>query len=120
MLLLAGTLAIAGVTTIAAVHDVHTPDPAQLRSILNGGLAMLGGVLYLAIPGATFVLVRANEHGVEWVLLAMLAPGGSRDAAAQPVGPWSPTQLAPSDAGTQGARLVALSSDGAVAVSYVT
>ena len=79
--LLAGTLAIAGMTTITAVQSVPGPNPAELRRILNGGLAMLGGMLYLAIPGATFVLVRSAEQGVEWVLLAMLAIM-STDAAA--------------------------------------
>ncbi len=94
--LLAGTLAIAGMTTITAVQSVPRPDPAELRTILNGGLAMLGGVLYLAIPGATFVLVRSAEQGVEWVLLAMLAIM-STDAAAYAGGRLlGKRQLAPS------------------------
>ena len=79
--LIIGTLAIAGVTTISAVARVSTPDPQQLRRILSGGLAMIGGVLYLAVPGAAFVFVRGFDQGVEWVLLAMLAVM-STDAAA--------------------------------------
>lgn len=79
--LLAAILAIAGVTTVKAIQSVPTPDPVELRKILTHGLAMLGGMLYLAIPGATFILVRSAEQGVEWVLLAMLAIM-STDAAA--------------------------------------
>lgn len=50
-------------------------------------------------------------------LAAALAFGAvlGSTADAQTAGPWAPTQLAPSDAGVQGARLVALSSDGAFA-----
>lgn len=76
-----GALAIAAVTTIYAIRTVPKPDPEQLRKVLQGGLSMLGGMLYLAVPGATFVFVRSFEHGDRWVLLAMLAVM-SADAAA--------------------------------------
>ena len=79
--LVIGTLAIAGVTTISAIQTVSKPDPEQLQRIVRGGLAMVGGMLYLAVPGATFVFVRAFEQGDRWVLLAMLAVM-SADAAA--------------------------------------
>ena len=42
---------------------------------------MFGAVAYLAIPGATFVLVRSAHQGTDWVLLAVLAVM-SADAAA--------------------------------------
>ena len=79
--ILAGGLAIAGVATITAVRSVSHPDPAQLKPILLGGASMLGAVAYLAIPGATFVVVRAADQGTGWVLLAVLAVM-SADAAA--------------------------------------
>ncbi|MDE2966570.1 MAG: phosphatidate cytidylyltransferase [Chloroflexota bacterium] len=79
--ILAGGLGIAGVATITAVRSVALPDPAQLKLILLGGVSMLGGVAYLAIPGATFVLVRGSHQGTDWVLLAVLAIM-SADAAA--------------------------------------
>jgi phosphatidate cytidylyltransferase len=79
--ILAGVLAIAGIATIAAVQTVKHPDPVQLRQIVGRGLAMLGAVAYLAIPGATFVLVRSADQGADWVLLAVLAVM-STDAAA--------------------------------------
>lgn len=83
--ILATVLGIAGVATMTAVRSVSEPDPAQLEPILLGGAAMLGGVAYLAIPGATFVFVRAADQGTDWVLLAVLAIM-SADAAAYAVG----------------------------------
>jgi len=79
--ILAGGLGIAGVATITAVRSVSLPDPAQLKPILLGGASMLGAVSYLAIPGATFILVRGAHQGTDWVLLAVLAIM-SADAAA--------------------------------------
>ncbi len=79
--ILAAGLGIAAVTTLAAVITVPEPDPVQLRPLLNNGLAMLGATAYLAIPGATFVAVRAAEQGTDWMLLAVLAVM-STDAAA--------------------------------------
>lgn len=79
--ILAGGLAIAGVATITAVRSVSQPDPTHLKPILLGGASMLGAVAYLAIPGATFVLVRSAHQGTDWVLLAVLAVM-SADAAA--------------------------------------
>ena len=79
--ILAGALAIAAIATITAVRSIPDPDPIQLKPILLAGAAMLGAVAYLAIPGATFVLVRAAEQGTDWMLLAVLAVM-STDAAA--------------------------------------
>ena len=79
--ILAGALAIAAIATISAVRSIPDPDPIQLKPILLAGAAMLGAVAYLAIPGATFVLVRAAEQGTDWMLLAVLAVM-STDAAA--------------------------------------
>lgn len=94
--ILAGVLAIAGAATVTAVQTVHQPDPAQLKPIVGRGLAMLGGVAYLALPGATFILVRGSEQGTDWVLLAVLAIM-SADAAAYAGGRLLGThQLAPS------------------------
>ena len=83
--ILAAILAIASVTTITAVRTVPTADPTLLAPILLSGVAMLGAVMYLALPGATFVMVRAAEQGNDWVLLAVLAIM-STDAAAYAVG----------------------------------
>lgn len=79
--LIIGTLAVAGVATIAAVQTIPTPDPDQLKRVVLHALTMIGGILYLAIPGATFIFVRAADQGDRWVLLAMLAVM-SADAAA--------------------------------------
>lgn len=79
--ILAAGLAISGVATTTAVRTISEPDHIQLKPILFGAAAMLGAVAYLAIPGATFVLVRASHQGTDWVLLAMLAVM-SADAAA--------------------------------------
>ena len=79
--ILAAVLAIAGVATITAVQTISQPDPALLRPIVGRGLAMLGATAYLAIPGATFILVRSTHQGTDWVLLAVLAIM-SADAAA--------------------------------------
>ena len=79
--LLAAALAIAAVATISAVRSIPEPDPAQLKPILLGAVSMLAALAYLAIPGATFVLVRASDQGTDWVLLAVLAIM-STDAAA--------------------------------------
>ena len=79
--ILAAVLGITGVATLSAIHSVPEPDPARLKPILLGGLAMLAGTAYLAIPGATFVAVRAAHQGTDWVLLAVLAIM-SADAAA--------------------------------------
>ncbi len=79
--LIIGTLAVAGVATIAAVQTIPTPDPDQLKRVVLHALTMIGGFLYLAIPGATFIFVRAADQGDRWVLLAMLAVM-SADAAA--------------------------------------
>ncbi len=83
--ILAAMLAIASVTTITVVRTVPTADPTLLAPILLSGVAMLGAVMYLALPGATFVMVRAAEQGTDWVLLAVLAIM-STDAAAYAVG----------------------------------
>lgn len=79
--ILATGLGISGVATMTAVRSVSQPDSAQLKPILLGGASMLGAVAYLAIPGATFVLVRGAHQGTDWVLLAVLAIM-SADAAA--------------------------------------
>ena len=79
--ILAAVLGITGVATLSAIRFVSAPDPARLRPILLSGLAMLAGTAYLAIPGATFVAVRASHQGADWVLLAVLAVM-SADAAA--------------------------------------
>ena len=79
--ILAAVLGITGVATLSAIRFVSAPDPARLRPILLGGLAMLAGTAYLSIPGATFVAVRASHQGADWVLLAVLAVM-SADAAA--------------------------------------
>ena len=79
--ILATGLGITGIATMTAVRSVSQPDPAQLKPILLGGAAMLGGVAYLALPGATFALVRSAHQGTDWVLLAVLAVM-SADAAA--------------------------------------
>lgn len=79
--LLAAGLAIAAVATISAVRSIPDPEPAQLKPILLGAVSMLAALPYLAIPGATFVLVRASDQGTDWVLLAVLAIM-STDAAA--------------------------------------
>ncbi len=79
--ILAAALAIAAVATLTAVRSIPDPDPAQLKPILLGAVAMLAALAYLAIPGATFVLVRASDQGTDWVLLAVLAIM-STDAAA--------------------------------------
>ena len=71
--ILAGGLAIAGVATISAVRTIPEPDPARLKPILLGAGAMLAATAYLAIPGATFILVRAADQGADWLLLAVLA-----------------------------------------------
>ena len=79
--LLAAALAIAAVATLSAVRSIPDPEPAQLKPILLGAVSMLAALPYLAIPGATFVLVRASDQGTDWVLLAVLAIM-STDAAA--------------------------------------
>ncbi len=79
--ILAAVLGITGVATLSAIRFVPEPDPVQLKPILLGGLAMLAGTAYLAVPGATFVAVRAADQGTDWVLLAVLAIM-SADAAA--------------------------------------
>ncbi len=71
--ILAAGLGLSAAATITAVRTVSEPDVAQLRPILIGGLAMLGAIAYLAVPGAAFVAVRAAEQGVDWMLLAVLA-----------------------------------------------
>ncbi|MXX31682.1 MAG: hypothetical protein F4Z51_05495 [Chloroflexi bacterium] len=79
--ILASGIGIAGVATVVAVRSIPEPDPEQLKPLLVGGLAMLGSVLYLAIPGSTFVFVRAADQGADWMLLAVLAVMAA-DAAA--------------------------------------
>ncbi len=79
--ILAASLGIAAMTTIVAVRSIADPDPERLSLLLRAGLTMFGAVVYLAIPGATFILVRAVEQGTDWMLLAVLAVM-STDAAA--------------------------------------
>ncbi len=79
--LLASGIGIAGLATLVAVRSIAEPDPDRLKPLLVGGLAMLGGVVYLAIPGATFVFVRAADQGTDWMLLAVLSVMAA-DAAA--------------------------------------
>ena len=79
--LLAAGLAIAAVATLTAIRSIPDPEPAQLKPILLGAVSMLAALAYLAIPGATFVLVRASDQGTDWVLLAVLGVM-STDAAA--------------------------------------
>ena len=79
--ILASALGITGAATLSAIRSVPDPEPAQLKPILIGGLAMLAATAYLAIPGTTFVAVRASHQGADWVLLAVLAIM-SADAAA--------------------------------------
>ncbi|MXX80670.1 MAG: hypothetical protein F4Y69_06500 [Chloroflexi bacterium] len=79
--ILASGIGIAGVATVVAVRSIPEPDPEQLKPLLVDGLAMLGSVLYLAIPGSTFVFVRAADQGADWMLLAVLAVMAA-DAAA--------------------------------------
>ena len=79
--ILASILGIAGVATLSAIRFVKEPDSSLLQPILIGGLAMLAGSAYLAVPGAAFVAVRASHQGADWVLLAVLAIM-SADAAA--------------------------------------
>ena len=79
--ILAAMLTIASVTTITAVRTVPTADPTLFAPVLLSGVAMLGAVSYLALPGATFVMVRAADQGTDWMLLAVLAIM-STDAAA--------------------------------------
>ena len=71
--ILAAGLGIAAATTIVSVRSIDDPDPEQLTPLLRAGLTMLGAVMYLAIPGATFIVVRAAEQGTDWMLLAVLA-----------------------------------------------
>lgn len=71
--ILAAVLGISGVAALSAIRFVSEPDPARLRPLLIGGLAMLAGTAYLAIPGATFIAVRGSHQGTDWVLLAVLA-----------------------------------------------
>jgi len=94
--ILASGLGIAGVATVVAVRSIPEPDPDRLKPLLVGGLAMLGSVLYLTVPGSTFVFVRAAEQGVDWMLLAVLAVMAA-DAAAYAGGRlFGRHQLAPS------------------------
>ena len=79
--LLAAGIGIAGLATLVALRSIAEPDPDRLKPLLVGGLAMLGGVVYLAIPGATFVFVRAADQGTDWMLLAVLSVMAA-DAAA--------------------------------------
>ncbi len=71
--ILAAGIGIAAATTIVSVRSIDDPDPEQLTPLLRAGLTMLGAVMYLAIPGATFIVVRAAEQGTGWMLLAVLA-----------------------------------------------
>ena len=71
--ILAAVLGISGAAALSAIRFVSEPDPARLRPLLIGGLAMLAGTAYLAIPGATFIAVRGSHQGTDWVLLAVLA-----------------------------------------------
>ncbi len=70
---LAALIGIASLTTWTAVREVRVPQPALLRPILSSGLAMLGAALYLALPGATFLMVRSGPEGMDWFLIAILA-----------------------------------------------
>ena len=71
--ILAAALGIAATATLTAVRTVSEPDPTRLRPILLGGLVMLGATAWLALPGATFVVVRSAGQGADWMLLAVLA-----------------------------------------------
>ena len=71
--ILAAVLGISGAAALSAIRFVSELDPARLRPLLIGGLAMLAGTAYLAIPGATFIAVRGSHQGTDWVLLAVLA-----------------------------------------------
>ncbi len=78
---LAAILAIAGTATVVAVATIDAPDPKRLTPVVTGGLTLLAATLYLALPGATFIAVRAAHDGTDWFLLAILAIM-STDAAA--------------------------------------
>ena len=79
--LLAAVLAITATATLVAVSTIDQPRLEQLLPVVTGGLAMLGAILYLALPGATFLAVRSWHDGTDWFLLAILAIM-STDAAA--------------------------------------
>ena len=78
---LATILAIAATATVVAVLTVDRPEPTRLRPVVAHGLTVLGAVIYLALPGAAFIAVRATHDGTDWFLLAILAIM-STDAAA--------------------------------------
>ena len=93
---LAAVLGISAIAAVTAVRTIAEPLPDLLKPILLSGAAMLGAILYLAIPGTTFVLVRGSAQGAEWLLLAVLAIM-STDAAAYAGGRlFGRRQLAPS------------------------
>ena len=71
--LLASMLGVAAVATIGAVRGESVADPERLRRHVGAGLIVLGAILYLALPGAAFVVVRGWSDGAEWTLLAVLA-----------------------------------------------
>ena len=86
--LLIGALAVFGATTLEAMLREQEAQPDQpsaaLSRYLTDGAVTAAALLYLAAPGAAFVLIRGDlggSDGAEWMLLAVLAVM-STDAAA--------------------------------------
>ena len=73
--------AVYAAATVEAALRERAPEPAVLGRYLAAGGVMAAALLYLALPAAAFILIRAHADGAEWLLLAVLAVMAT-DAAA--------------------------------------
>ena len=91
-LLLVGVLAVSAAVTFGLEMLRHRTD--FQRSLFQVGMT-LAGVLYLGLPSGFLISLRAQRHGVLWILLILCVTWGTDSLAYIGGRLWGKTPLAP-------------------------
>lgn len=90
-LLLIPLLVLAAVAAFLLETIRRTPEPRKLYRVAN----TLAGLVYISIPSAFLVAIRALPDGITWLLLALIVTWGTDTLAYVGGRLWGKTPLAP-------------------------